>query len=357
MASFLDFLTQGSQTPQSSTTSTTTPNVPAYYAQYQQALLANAGAVASDPYAPYSGQTIADPSQLQTRAFGYAGNNATNWQPGQSSAETNIATPAAGFDPNKFTSNFISPYQNDVASNISRLGMQNLNENLLPDLNNQFISGGQFGSDRNMQMDERLIRDTGANIAGQQATMMNSNWNSGLTAYNNANANQANASVDQSNLAKQNLDLTGTTSGLLESAGATQRGIDQQSLTQGYTDFLNQRNYPTQQLNTVIGALSGTSIPTGSTTTATQPYTGYLGASPLAQFGSGLATIAGVNNMGGNGAGGGYPAATAAQANPQTNTVPMQAEGGLTLYHLDDYRGRKKVAPRRGGLDMMRMAA
>ena len=77
--------------------------------------------------------------------------------------------------------------------------------------------------------------------------------------------------------------------GLQMQYGAMRQGLEQQKLTQGYQDFLNQQKYPYQQLEFMSNILRGT--PMGSVQTLYQPPPNVLGQ--LAGLGVGLGAMTG----------------------------------------------------------------
>lgn len=343
MPSFLDYLTNGNTPPASTQSTVKTDTLPDYYTNYQQALFNNAAAVGSEPYQSYGGPRIAPVNGQQTQAFDFLGQNAGNWQQPLDQAQAGAEAGAGGFNRDTFENNYMSPYTQDVAQNIQRLGMQNLNENLLPALNDNFIGSGQFGSQRNFDTAGRLIRDTGANIAGQQAGVLNSGFNSAMQNYNTGTTNQTNAAQTLGGLSQMQSGLTTQTAGALEASGATQRGMDQSNLDLGYQDFLNQQQYPKQNLNFLNSIMTGQQLPNSTSSTTTGPYQGSMSPSPLAQFGAALNFGAGVS---------------------QQNQPPKPvARGGLIRYAMGGgvrmpssripLRARFQMAEPRGGLQMM----
>lgn len=104
-------------------------------------------------------------------------------------------TRSAGiYDPNELQRH-LNPYVGGVLNEISRLGNQNLTENVLPQVNSTFAGNGQFGSTRNADFTNRAIRDNQREISGAQANALNTAYNNASTDYlnwNNADLNAAN---------------------------------------------------------------------------------------------------------------------------------------------------------------------
>ncbi len=107
-------------------------------------------------------------------------------------------------------SSYMNPYNDAVTGQIAKLGARNLQENLLPAISDQFVSSGQYGSQRQGVLDDRALRDTQENILAQQNQALQQGY---TTAGNQFQA-------DQSRLA----GLAGTAGGL---------GTSQQQILQG----------------------------------------------------------------------------------------------------------------------------
>ena len=107
-------------------------------------------------------------------------------------------------------------------------------------------SQGAFGGSR-----QAVAQGVGeGNLLAQQAGLIGSGYN---TAYNNAQ-NQFNTEQGQN----QNLANT------LASIGGQQQALNQAGVTADYNEFLNQRNYPEQQVQFLQSLLSGLPISTVS---------------------------------------------------------------------------------------------
>jgi hypothetical protein len=82
----------------------------------------------------------------------------------------------------------------------------------------------------------------------------------------------------------------------LEAAGAGQQQQTQRSLDQAYQDFLNQREYDRNNIAFLNAAVRGLTVPTSTSTTSNGPASVYQ-PSPLAQFGSTLASGYGLSKL------------------------------------------------------------
>lgn len=340
--SFSDFLFNGQTPPAVTSTSNQGGSLPLWYSSYLSTLANKASDIAGSPYQSYDAPRIAPKDAQETQAYDYMGQNANNWQAPMAQAQGAAGQVAGGFDEGQFNK-YMSPYMSNVTNEIGRLGMQNLNENLLPTLNAQFVGSGGSASSMNRDADARLIRDTGANILGQQGMAMQGGFQSAMQNYNAGNQTQNAAAQNLGNLAQTQQGLTTGTAGALSASGATNRGFDQANMDLAYQDFQNQLNYPRQNVSFLSNTLHGMNVPTSQDESRTGPFTGGVGPSPLSTF-AGM-TLAGL------GAGqqpkpvrtGGYVARLARGGLP----MPMP-RGGAPLA-----RPRMRM-PAGGGLDLMR---
>ena len=105
---------------------------------------------------------------------------------------------------------YMNPYNEQVTDRIAQLGARNLSENLLPQISDQFVRAGQYGSPQQRDLIGRSIRDTQDSILGQQAQVLQQGYGTAGQLFGQ----------DQSRLA----GLAGTAGGL---------GTSQQQILQG----------------------------------------------------------------------------------------------------------------------------
>lgn len=317
----LDFLFQGQTPPAVTTESNSQGQLPLWYAQYLQSMFNRASSIAGEDYTPYAEQRIAGftPDQQAAQqgvrdmqgswspylnqsynflsgagtgsAYGvmspYAqqamGQNAyaaaSPWlqQAGQYNplaSGQGYINQAAGMNPMgqaqsyfgqagstipQVIGNYMSPYTQNVVSEIARQGNQNFSENILPELNSAFVGSGQFGSTRNMEMAARAARDTQANILGAQSQALQQGYGQ---AGNFANMDlsrmgQLGSQVGQLGLGQMGaLGQLGATSGSL--AGQTGNLYGQLAGTAGQA--MGQYGNLMGQLTGTMGGIYGTDM-------------------------------------------------------------------------------------------------
>jgi hypothetical protein len=285
----------------------------------------------AEPYHEFQGIRIAPFSPLQTQAFNLAETySAPNPQYGvaneaiENALNRNIygkevqpylqrGTTAPGAAE---IGQFLNPYQQQVVENIGRLGSRNLMENILPGVQNRFISSGQYGSTGHQNLTNRAIRDTqeailqaqanslygGYNTAlqsalGQQERQLQAGQLAGTTAGRDAERQLLGAEALQ-NLAgaEQTYGLRGT--GVLSQLGAQQQQQEQNAANTAYQDFLAQKRHPYQQLQFEHETARGLPISSQIYTSNIQPVQPPLPqASPYTQAGGLVAGLAGTMNQ------------------------------------------------------------
>ena len=325
---FLNFLTQGA--PQNTTSSSlTTSDVPQYLSDYLYNLMNGAYSAAQETYQPYAGPRVAGFAPDQQAAFGATRTAAGSYMPGLNAA-TDTANTAAGMSPtgaaqpyfNAASQNlpgvinqYMNPYQENVTNRMGDLAQRQIREKLMPELGDQFIRAGQYGSTRQQELAQRGVRDISENLtsqignqlaqgyttAGQQAQADLSRQASlGQAAGQLAGTEMTglgNIAGVQAGLAQKQQALGLQGAGALETIGAEQQGMTQKNLDLAYQDFMNQKNYPEQQLgflsNIVRGLPSGGGTQSTSTVGSGQSYS----ASPLAQLASAGMSAAALSNL------------------------------------------------------------
>lgn len=85
---------------------------------------------------------------------------------------------------------YMSPYTSGVTDRLAELAGRNLQENILPSVNDQFIRAGQYGSTQNRDITARALRDTQDSLLGQQAQALEAGYGQAGQLFN-ADASRA----------------------------------------------------------------------------------------------------------------------------------------------------------------------
>jgi len=358
----LEWLTQGSAPPNVQSNSTAVGQIPQWLADYQSGIAGKAVGLAGQGYTPYTAPRIAGFTPDQTTAFQTIRDSQGNWQPeldastntlgnimpnvdnrlGQGAAYGSAATTTAGQASDQanaavagpaqsWTSNwqqYMSPYTQSVVNEIGRLGNRNLMENIIPQVQDQFIGSGQFGSTRNADILGRSIRDAQADISGRQSQALESGFGTSANIFgNDANRTQqqqqmqattalgagtlgANTNLSAGNMANQAAQI-GANAGLgvaqqqsalaqmrqalaqkdaaaLAATGQQQQGLNQQNMDLAYKDFLDQRDWDKNNLTWLSGMAKNNIVPQSNTVSTSEPLPdATMGPSALQLIGAG----------------------------------------------------------------------
>jgi hypothetical protein len=252
--------------------------------------------VANTPYIPYTAPTVAELSPLQTQAYSKIQANQGAWEPQFTQAQTGIGNLG------KTTSvqnvgTYMNPYQQNVLDVIAKQGSRNLTENLLPGVSDAFIRAGAFGSGRMGEFGERAVRDTQEAILNQQAQAQQQGYTQALQASSADLARQQGALGQVADLSKIGQALRTSDVAALESAGATQRALEQQKLDSALAKYQTEVNYPKSQLDWLNAQVRGMAPAVPTSTTQSTGTTGQsYSASPLSQLAQGMFVYKGLTN-------------------------------------------------------------
>ena len=309
---FTSFLNNG-QLPTGSTfkslTSQTT--LPDWYTNYAMQLLSNQQALGSQPMPTYQGPRVAEFSPTMQQGFGMTGQAATAYQPALNAAtaatQGAINAPGglgaaqpyltnAGQSSVANINQYMNPYNDAVTNRIGEMGVRNLTENIMPQIEGRYIQAGQLGfggrggmgTPSGMMTDtSRAIRDTSADILAQQTAALQQGYTQAAGLAGTDLSRQANLATTAGGLGGQDLSrqLTGagqladmgaqaqnlglTGAGALQQVGAAQQGQAQKNLDVAYGDFLRQQGYPQEQINNMMKTFQGVASGVPS---ATQEY-------------------------------------------------------------------------------------
>ena len=247
--------------------------LPEWYTQYAKDVLSKATAATSQPYSAYGAPRIAGFQPEQEQAFSGFKQNMGSYQPYIQAASQGLQRGTQSFTAPGVASQYMNPYTQNVVSGIGAAAGRNLYENLLPQVNRTFIGGGTFGGSRSGEFTARAVRDANASALSAQNEALQKGYESGMGQFNTeANryitASPYMAALGSQQQTQQNLDLGG-----LEQIGMQRQQLGQRSADLAYQDFLNQQEYPYEQVQK-LAAIGGqpSAQGTGSTsTTAPKP--------------------------------------------------------------------------------------
>ena len=279
--------------PPATTTSISKTELPAWLEDVTKANIAKATEVADRPYEAYGGQLVAGFSPEQEQAFQYGlsgiGQQAPNYQAAQQAAAG-----VAGYQPQNVTAqNFlqgdVGAYMNPYIQNVEDRAIANAQRSAQMNINQLGASAarsGGFGS--RLGVSEGVAAAEAARGVGDLSAQLRSQGFQQAQGIMSADqeralradlANQAaglqggqlnlQAAGQMGNLAGQAQQSRLADLGVLSGIGEQQQGMQQRLLDEEYARFLEERNYPIENLNLRLAATSAT--PYGETRTQTGP--------------------------------------------------------------------------------------
>ena len=225
--------------------SSTSYDIPEYFKEIQEDTLRRGQKEFSKPYQAFQGQRIAqlDPYEVQ------AGNIYQNQivpQAGQLAAIGNQTYDTATAQA------YANPYEDQVVSG----ALKDLREaygQSQQSMNASAIGAGAFGGSRqgiqNVLGAERFIESAG----DTSARLRQAGFESGANRFAQDRAAQMSGATTQ-------LGALQSASAGLAGFGTQARGIEQAGLSEGYRDFIEEREFGGNQVKQMIGALSGAPI-------------------------------------------------------------------------------------------------
>lgn len=321
MSGVLDFLFEGRPPPTSTNYGQTVTDMPKWLSDYTTSLVANAGAVAGQPYQAYEGPRLAGLTPDQLNAFDITRNSSGAYNPlmtGATNAAQGALTTAqpyldkAGQSFPDQASRYMDPYVSNVIDRAGTLANRQLNEKFLPSVQGVFGSAGQDARSTGMrQVVDRGVRDLTEGLNEQALGALSGAYTTAGQQFNADAARQGalaqtagNLSLDQarteSDLATTNQSLALRDAAAQENIGQTQQADTQRSLDLAYGDFQAQRDYPKSGLDWLSSILGSTPTGRSMTTSSTGPATsaGPTGVQQIGSIATGLAGL--MQMMGGN---------------------------------------------------------
>ena len=283
-------LLQSSQTQ--ATDVSTTPN---YYTNYLSNIAAQGQTQAginptTGKYDPTTGAQFVGPTDLQNLAFNNVEKAATGYQPELINAENTLnsvgtsASPLASANPYLTSasaspamqaSQYMDPFTNSVANQLSNIGQRNIQQNLSPNATASAVGSGQYGSQRGAQVLGQTTANAENDLNTQIGQLLNSGYNTALTTAEQQNQLQGqlgSTAANASSQGQQNLTNLGAQQSALSAQNqalglgainaVSTLGGQQQTIKQ------NQQLFPLTNLSTLSGLLRGYNVPTTTSTTA-----------------------------------------------------------------------------------------
>ena len=259
----LDFLFGSKQAQQ---TSTSQVQLPDYMQKAASSLVATAGDVAKENFIPYTGPRLAGFSDLEQQAMAQAQQG--RGLGGLRGAQAFTAATAAGMPAVTDISTYMNPYMTNVADVAAReltrrSDMQQVANQA------QAAQAGAFGGSRADIVEAERQRNLQQGLGDIYTQAQARAFDTALKAAQTDRKQQLASGLGMAQTASAADALEASDINRQLGIGGLQRGMDQAVLDLGYNQFVQERDYPKQQLGFYSDILRG--VPTGSMTTTTGP--------------------------------------------------------------------------------------
>lgn len=246
----------GTDSVPTSTTVIQGTQIPEWVSQGGQKLFNEASELAKQPYPAYTGARVAPFTADENTGFQLSRDSVGAWQPYMDSANSQLAAAGETWSP-AAAQRYMDPYAINVSDIVARKAKEAYDVEKMGQ-NARAVQAGAFGGARHGVND----------VLGQEKYLQTVGdiYTTGLSnAYDRAGQLfQADRGRDMEiakgygQLGQLGQQMTGTDIANVMATGGQQRQLGQLSLDTAYQDYLNQRQWPYQQVNFALGALSGT---------------------------------------------------------------------------------------------------
>jgi hypothetical protein len=253
--------------------------------QQYQANLANAATnLAGTPYTPFPGPQVAAPSAATTQSWQDVVANQGNYQGalGQAMNLTGQAgTPVTAGQINSY----MNPFESTVLGGLQSAANTQLTQNILPQVQDRFVSAGQSRSPQEMQATNNAIQANDTALYQAQAGALGQGYQGALGAALQEQTAKQTAGAQFGQLGALTQQLGAADVGQLAAAGQAQDTLSQSNINAAMNNFYAQQQWPYQNLSYASNIIRGQNVPSntmqvGMNYNPGQSYT----ASPLSSF-------------------------------------------------------------------------
>ena len=274
-----DFLFGDRNPPPVETTNITTTEIPKYIAEPTAQIIGSAMDVAREGFVPYTGPRLAGFTQDELDAFQQARDmqGIAGLQQDQAyTAATASGAPALSS---------VSPYMTDYMTNVADVAAGKLREQSLreqQDIAAKAVGAGGLDSSRFAILEAERQKNLQEGLGDLYTKAQASAYETALKAAQQDRKQQALSAEGMSKIGTRGQLGRQTDLGLLQGIGGLQRGQQQSAIDIGYTDFLQERDFPKEQLGFVSDIIRG--APFGQQTTSVGQTPGQRPAPFLSQL-------------------------------------------------------------------------
>jgi len=259
----LDFLFGSKQASQDSQTEI---KLPEYMEKAAESLVATAGDVAKEDFIPYTGPRLAGLSDIEKQAMQQAQGQRGIGQIQQGQAYT--AATAAGAPALDSMGGYMTDYNKNVAD-IAARQMRDQSAIEQQNIAAQSAAVGGFGGSRQAILEAERQKNLQQGIGDLYTKAQADAYQTALSASQADRQSQLQSALGMSTTSAAQQQSGQADIQQQMGLGGLQRGMDQQALDLGYSTFMQERDYPKQQLGFYSDILRG--VPTGETRNYTGP--------------------------------------------------------------------------------------
>lgn len=279
--------------PTESSSTVNQTNLPDYAEPFFTRLLERTEEESNQPYTPFGNTRVAPFAPETLQSFNQIRDIGTSGVPGQIGEASNIASAVGNYQPaspfytpsaidqmpggGSMTEAYMNPYVNQVLDRGQRRAMERYDEQQVS-RDASFAQRGSFSNSRRDVASEAARRDLNEQLLDVEAKGLANAFDSAQQMFTSDAQRKMQAQIESERAAQsagqmrlgaadqlagygaqqqqaglQQADALGRIGALREERGQT--GLDV-----GYTDFVNQRDYPRQQLNFYSGILRGVPV-------------------------------------------------------------------------------------------------
>ena len=274
-----DFLFGSQNPPPVETTNISTTEIPKYIAEPTADIIGEAMDVAKEGYTPYAGPRLAGFNQDEMDAF----QQARNMQgiAGLQQDQAYTAATASGAPALSSVPSYMTDYMTKVADvSAGKLRDQSLREQ--QDIAAKAVGAGGLDSSRFAILEAERQKNLQSGLGDLYTKAQAAAYDTALKASQQDRKQQAMSAEGMSKIGTRGQLGRQTDLGLLQGIGGLQRGQQQQAIDIGYTDFLQERDFPKEQLGFVSDIIRG--APFGQKTTSVGQTPGQRPAPFLSQL-------------------------------------------------------------------------
>lgn len=295
MSGTLGFIFSGQPVPPQPTGSDTQTQTPLWLQQYNANLASAATNLAGQAYSPFPGPQVAAPSAATQQSWNMATGNVGDYQGALTNA-MNLTGEASQPVTASQINNYMNPFESTVLGGLQSQANQQLTQNILPQVQDRFVSAGQSRSPQEMQATNNAVQANDTALYQAQAGALGQGYQGALGAALQEQGVQQATGAQYGQLGALQQQLGAADVGQVAAAGQAQDTTNQANINAALNNYYAQQQWPYQNLAFASNIIRGQNVPSNTMTVGQQYNPGQTyTASPLSSF---IGTTLGANALG-----------------------------------------------------------